>query len=88
MALKKTYEETKQGFSGTLVCHDAYFKVETVSGSKSQLDILVIVSSNDEFIASKRYAFKPSVENGSTNFIKQAYLYLKTLPEFEGAVDC
>ena len=25
---------------------------------------------------------------GSPNFIKQAYLYLKTLPEFSGAEDC
>jgi hypothetical protein len=30
--------------------------------------------------------FIPDMEGG--NFIKQAYLYLKTLPEFADAVDC
>jgi len=87
MALKKTYEKTEQGFSGSLVCNDAYCKIETISGSKSQMDFDLYIYADDKPIDSKRYAFTPSVAEGSNNFIKQAYLHLKTLPEFAGAVD-
>jgi hypothetical protein len=87
MALKKTYEKTEEGFSGSLVCNDAYCKIETISGSKSQIDFNLYIYANDKIIATKRYAFTPSVADGSDNFIKQAYLHLKSLPEFAGAVD-
>ena len=37
--------------------------------------------------ATKSFEFTPSVAEGSENTIKQAYEYLKTLPEFADAVD-
>jgi hypothetical protein len=34
----------------------------------------------------KQFVFAPNLDG--PNFIKQAYEHLKTLPEFDGAVDC
>ena len=47
----------------------------------------LIARKKDPLLIQNR-AFRPSVEEGAENFIKQAYEYLKTLPEFEGATDC
>lgn len=33
-------------------------------------------------------ALQKIIQTGATNFIAQAYLHIKTLPEFAGAVDC
>ena len=66
---------------------NAYIKVVSISGGKEQLRVSVGFSEGvKEFV--KTYSFKPSVVNGSTNFIAQAYEHLKTLPEFDGAIDC
>jgi hypothetical protein len=62
-----------------------YVKVEKVSGDKNQVSGLVSFSS-DTLSFTRNYAFTPNMNND--NFIKQAYLYLKTLPEFSGATDC
>jgi hypothetical protein len=64
---------------------EAYVKVQSVSGTKE--NIVVNVETKTEY--GKTYAsynFVPSMEGG--NFIQQAYIYLKTLPEFAGAMDC
>jgi hypothetical protein len=87
MALKKDFEITKNGFSGTLVATDAYIKVESVNGTKLNVFAEVLVMSKDnEFIEKLYRSFRPNL-NGA-NFIKQAYEHLKTLPEFAGAIDC
>jgi hypothetical protein len=39
-------------------------------------------------VAMRSYQFVPSVADGAPNFIRQAYLHLKSLPEFAGATDC
>jgi len=87
MALQKTYTETRSGFSGQLSCNNAYWKIVAVSGNKDEVKISVDVSNNGQTIGSKTYGFTPSVDGGSANFIKQGYVYLKTLPEFSGAED-
>jgi len=65
----------------------AVCRITSISGNKTHLNISVLhigdVASFDH-----SYSFEPSVADGSPNFIKQAYLYLKTLPEFSGAEDC
>jgi hypothetical protein len=65
----------------------AVCKITFISGSKTRLKINV---SHIGDVASfdRSYSFEPSVANDAENFIKQAYLYLKTLPEFVGAEDC
>lgn len=69
---------------------NAYIKIIYLQGSKEKMHITVGFYSDVEasnLIYSKHYDFLPDVNDPSENFIKQAYEYLKTLPEFEGAVD-
>lgn len=87
MALKKDFEITKDGFSGTLVANDAYIKVESVNGTKLNVCAEISVKTKDnEFIEKIYRSFCPNLNGG--NFIAQAYFHLKTLPEFAGATDC
>lgn len=62
-------------------------KIVSISGDKNLLHFAVQFA-GDEISFVEQYSFTPSVEDGAPNFIKQAYLYLKTLSEFEGAEDC
>jgi hypothetical protein len=65
----------------------AYIKVSKIAGNKDNLNIEVNFSDeNIEF--NKLYALSVSTEANAPNFIKQAYEYLKTLPEFENSEDC
>lgn len=65
----------------------AYIKVTAIYGDKSQVNASVnFLGDSAQF--TKNYQIPVSVEAGSENFIKQAYGYLKTLPEFADAVDC
>lgn len=41
-----------------------------------------------EYLEQKFYSFIPSVEEGSVSFIEQGYEYLKTLEEYQDAIDC
>jgi len=88
MALKKSIVKTVDGFEGTLSVTDAYWKIISVSGSKDQLDVTVQATSDDKQVDSFSAYFVPSVAEDSENFIRQAYMYLKTLPQFDGAEDC
>lgn len=72
----------------------SYVRVDTISGSKDSLLVTVnyYVSQNSfndgkSYIKSEQFSFIPSVEDGSANFIKQAYEFLKKRPEFTNAVD-
>jgi hypothetical protein len=65
----------------------AYIKVQNIFGDKNNVNATVIfIDDNIKF--SKTYSFLASVADGAPNFIKQAYEYLKTLPEFENSEDC
>ena len=77
-----------------LTLNDAYIKIDEQSGTKESLNLRVrnYVSKNAreqgrDWVSEAIYTFTPSVEDGSLNFIRQGYEYLKTLPEFEDAVD-
>lgn len=95
MALQKTITISGQGsvFNGESsipvgdISKDinAYIKVLTVSGSKEKLNITVLFSDGSVNFY-RNYNFTPDLDGH--NFIKQAYLYLKTLPEFADATDC
>lgn len=95
MALQKTITISGQGsvFNGESSIPvgniskdiDAYIKVLTVSGSKEELNIAVLFSDHSVNFR-QNYNFTPDLDGH--NFIKQAYLHLKTLPEFGGAIDC
>jgi hypothetical protein len=97
MALKKIIEIEGQSFIqskvGTVkngiqkITFVAVCKVKSLSGNKEKLSFIVS-HIGDDAQYERAYIFKPSTDEGSQNFIKQAYLYLKTLPEFSGAEDC
>lgn len=62
-----------------------YIKVQRVAGDKTLVNVDVLLT-GDSINGKRFYSFAPDL-NGP-NFIKQAYDYLKTLPEFAGAIDC
>jgi hypothetical protein len=95
MALRKTIQITGQttvhdgqitvpGAEQT-VNFDAYIKVESIRSTKSDASVLVSFNIGESSFE-RVYGFTPSMDGG--NFIKQAYEYIKALPEFEGAEDC
>jgi len=86
MALSKNI--SINAFGRTLNFDNAYIKVSNLNGTKEQIDVKVCSFSNkDGELLETQYArFAPDMDGD--NFIKQAYLYLKTLPNFVGATDC
>lgn len=87
MALKKPIT-LKTNFGDEVVFYDPYIRVENISGNKNKLiaNVYFYKKIDDIVVNTKAYSFKPDLNNN--NFIAQAYEYLKTLPEFEGATDC
>ena len=59
----------------------------SIDGNKNSITVNVHFSGTEAQF-SKQYQIPVSVDANSTNFIAQAYEYLKTLPEFAGATDC
>ena len=87
MVLEKTIT-VSDGLGQDAVISNAYIRVDSVSGGKDNLSILVN-SYKDKNLASiktNRFLFQPAMDE--KNFISQAYDYLKTLPEFANAKDC
>jgi hypothetical protein len=69
-----------------LTVENAYIKISNIHGNKNNLTIKYAVLSGADEISSGYESFTPTLDG--TNFIAQAYNYLKTLPEFAGAQDC
>jgi len=67
---------------------DAYIRVVKYDGDKNKMYAQVGFAANDaaDYFDIKYY--EVPVDITGENPVKQVYLYLKTLPEFEGAVDC
>ena len=95
MALKQTINLTGRNIiateAGTIDMGEvslqinAYIKVEAVEATKQSAKATVTYKDGNKFIT-KQFSFTPNLEE--SNFIKQAYEHLKTLPEFAGAIDC
>lgn len=87
MALKKQIT-LKSNFGDDVTFNEAYIKVETLIGNKSQLriDVSVHKKQNEQVVDRKNYFFTPDLDG--KNFVAQAYDHLKTLEEFSNAVDC
>jgi hypothetical protein len=88
MALAKTLIKTQNGFSGELILQNAYCKIYEISGSKENINFSVGISAqkDSEKLDAAFYSFVPKLDG--QNFIAQAYIHLKTLPEYAGATDC
>jgi hypothetical protein len=78
----------KSNFGDDVVFNNAYITVQTVFCTKSDMsmNVLIYKEQNGLVIDAKQYF--SSLDLTGLNPIKQAYGYLKTLPEFEGATDC
>lgn len=88
MALMQNY--TADYYGVPVVFDDAYYKVDTISGTKDLQNFCVLVYKTSEKITQidmQMYQFVPDL-NSTENFIAQAYSYLKTLPEYANAIDC
>lgn len=87
MALSKTI--TLQAYGQPVDVPNTYIKVTSVSATSDSAVAYVCLFCADKttVIENRQYTFSPSVADGSVNFIKQAYDYLKTLSEYAGATD-
>ena len=92
MALQKDYYVARFDVTKT----DCYWKVAIeggIEGGKTLLRCLMlcyvnqtVADTNSNEYAGFNFEFVPDMESAD-NFIKQAYDYAKTLPEFSGALD-
>lgn len=79
----------QNNFGEISVFKNAYIKVNRVDCDKSNGRALTHILKEKEKQVLETRAFEYSVNlNSENNFIKQAYLHLKSLPEFADAVDC
>jgi hypothetical protein len=83
MALKKT-ESTEFGFDVT----NAYQRVQNIKLAKTSMAFQVSIYAEIDTVAFKYKNFDCTYDINGENPFKQAYTHLKTLPEFEGAIDC
>ena len=95
-------ESTGINIPSSVSLSDVYFRINSLEGNKSKLKINLVgvytykIKDADmqqdcdakEVVYSNSFNFAPCVDDGSANFIKQGYEYLKTLEEFKEAVDC
>lgn len=78
----------KNNFDENSTFANAYIKVESIVGNKNEIAAKVawLKSADGNVLTRKTYIFSPALDG--QNFIAQAYLHLKSLPEFAGAADC
>lgn len=87
MALSKAVT-LLDNFGESIAFANAYIKIEQVISTKSTCSgAYLILKEKDGLVLERRFVEFPLNLDG-TNPIKQAYEYLKTLPEFVDAVDC
>lgn len=77
-----------------IILDNAYIRIDEQSGNKQIVNLRVRKYASIEdclegrpWIEENVHNFVPSIDEGSDNFIKQGYEYLKELPEFNGAID-
>jgi hypothetical protein len=85
MAIQHTI--IKSAFGQVLEVPDVYCKISRVAGDKEGVTINVEFWSDNGLLFTEAYSFKPSVDDGAENFIKQGYEHLKTLDSFYGCID-
>jgi hypothetical protein len=86
MALSKKI--TKTDNFGKQVDLDCYIRTTEVSATKSEsvASVAFMDGADGRLYFSDMYKFQIDLQGG--NPIEQAYMHLKTLPEFSGATDC
>lgn len=97
MALRKMIQVEGEAVVNTLfgqvsigqqkTAFQAYCKITHISGDKKTGEVTV-VSEADPYKVTTKYVVEFSTEDDAPNFIKQAYLELKKMPEWADATDC
>ena len=97
MALRKIIEVEGEAFvsteSGNIslgpqkTAFSAYCKITNINTNKERGRV-VIECTDRNYTVSKAYNVQFSVDENAPNFVKQAYEYLKTLPDWKDATDC
>ena len=91
MALKQTLT-VKDNFGIEVQLEDCYVRVVSLHGTKTNMmaNVDIFKKPEGEFpnvlLMNEKHEFEPRLDG--PNFIAQAYGHLKTLPEYQGAVDC
>jgi hypothetical protein len=88
MALSKSI--TVNAYGQSITFDSAYYQIDSINGNKDTLNLIIFVysdSSKTNLVTQNTYSFTPSIADQATNFYKQGYDYLKTLPDFQGATD-
>lgn len=77
-----------------IAVNDAYVKIVQINGNKEALTAVLMAYIDEQAIQNNLspakemyFTFKPNVTDGAKNFIEQAYIHGKTLPEFANALD-
>lgn len=89
MALQKNME-LENNFGEKSLIKNCYIKVEAVRVSKSRCFATVAIFKEDKDwrLVTNEIAFDGDFSDSSSNSIRQAYIHLKTLPDYSGAKDC
>lgn len=87
MALSKTLVLT-DNFGEDVAIANAYIKVLHTMATKSVCSVMYAIMRSPDGPSLQQESVSFAVDLDGPNPIKQAYLYLKTLPEFADAVDC
>jgi hypothetical protein len=87
MALTKTSSLTNN-FGEISTFEDAYLKVTSVGGSKESFAFELSTFKEQGGLFLNKEVYPLAFDLDGPNPIKQAYEYLKTLPEFSDATDC
>jgi hypothetical protein len=86
MALQKTYKA--KAFNQEIEIENAYIKALQVTSDKENSSVLIQIFDNKKENKIDQFFKEFKTNLSGENPIKQAYLHLKTLPEFSDAVDC
>lgn len=85
----------KAQLSNGLSFKEAYYRIDTINGSKEEIKLSVnIYSSQESFIKGYSYleqyfyTFTPKVSKNSLEMWNQAYEFLKSLEEYKDSIDC
>lgn len=77
-----------------LFSYEGYIVIDTISGNIEimSIDVKIYVSAEayadgQSYIENKMHSFVPDTSDSAVNYHKQAYEYLKSLPEYGKAVD-
>ena len=97
MALRKIIQIDGQAFIKTSfgqvslgpqkTAFTAYCKITNINGDKTAGNV-TLECKDDNYLILKQFEVPFSVEENAPNFVKQAYLHIKSLPDWKDAVDC